>query len=160
MSTRQAELLSYSPDWFGAMLPGKSVLDQHLVLMYKMLLSRSVVSPCAYRPALTFHAVIVLWPWELLPVPLISLVNIMNIEDKKDRWDSGQPHSPTKYLMWYLINMLSANASITYRSRSPQCESDLDFHPSMLLKIKRDCAIGLAIYGLVLMFNSSISHVA
>ncbi len=81
------------------------------------------------------------------------------LNNKKDRWDSGKPHLPTNSLRWYPdegdSNLLT-NICIKYRSPTTQNLSDLDFDLSRSLKVKCDSAIGLPIYAFLLMFISNI----
>ncbi len=50
-----------------------------------------------------------------------------------------------------------ANMCIAYRSPTMKNLSDLDFDLSRSLKVKFNSAIGIPIYGLLLMFNSNIA---
>ena len=77
---------------------------------------------------------------------------------KKDRWDSGKP--PRQQILFCDTQMCGnkpqANICKPYRSATTQNLSDLEFDLSRSLKVKCNGAIGLPIYGFLLMFNSNI----
>ncbi len=55
-----------------------------------------------------------------------------------------------------VVILLLANISISYRYPTTENLSDLDFDLSRSVNVKFDNAIGLAIYGFLLIVNSNI----
>ncbi len=86
--------------------------------------------------------------------PFKSHAPAESIPNKKDRWDSGKLRR--QQILFCDIQIKLVISSIPYRSATTQNLSDLDFDLSRSLKVKFDSAIGLNIYGFILMFNSNI----
>ena len=66
------------------------------------------------------------------------------------------PKKPFCDIQIKVVILLLANIWMPYRSPITQTLSDLGFHLSRSLKVKCNTAIGLPIYGFLLMFNSDI----
>ncbi len=77
--------------------------------------------------------------------------------NKKDRWDSGKPRRQQILFCDIQIKVVISRGQIyVYHTNLLPLKNLSDFDLSRSLKVKCEGAIGLPIYGFLLMFNSNI----